>query len=77
MEWVAFIISIIALGLSVLAMKRTGGVAEMKKEVESLSSLGESLRKKSADILDRLEKRVRGEEKSTVKQDGGESSKTE
>lgn len=35
----------------------------MKKQVESIFSLGESLREKRADILDRLEKKVRGEEK--------------
>lgn len=63
MEWVAFILSILALVISFLALKRAGGVREVKKEIESLSSMGESLRKKSADILDRLEKRVRGEEK--------------
>jgi len=37
--------------------------------MESLSSLGESLRKKTADILDRLEKRVRGDEKSSGKEE--------
>lgn len=78
MEWVALIIAIIALGLSTWALKRTGGLnemkekvdtlsslglTEMKKQVESLSSLGESLREKTADILDRIEKKVRGEEK--------------
>ena len=77
MEWAAFILSIAALGISLLVLRRTGGIGEMKKEMDSLSSLGESLRKKTADILDRLEKRVRGEEKLTVKEDGGEPSKTE
>jgi len=69
MEWVAFILSIAALGISLLALRRTGGIGEMKKEMESLSSLGESLRKKTADILDRLEKRVRGDEKSSGKEE--------
>lgn len=78
MGTVAFIISIVALVLSIWALKRTGGVeemrtkvdalsslglTEMKRQVESLSSLGESLRERTADILDRLEKKVRGEEK--------------
>jgi len=78
MEWITFIIAIVALGLSIWALKRTGGLVEMKskvdalsslgltevkKQVESLSTLGESLREKTADILDRLEKKVRGEEK--------------
>jgi len=78
MEWIAFIIAIVSLVLSIWSLKRTGGLdemkvkvdnlsslglTEMKKQVESLSSLGESLREKTADILDRLEKKVRGEEK--------------
>jgi hypothetical protein len=78
MEWVAFIVAVGALTLSVWALKRTGGLADMtkqvdslsslgltelKKQVESLSSTGETFRKKTADLLERLEKRVRGEEK--------------
>jgi uncharacterized protein YoxC len=78
MEWITFIIAVVALVLSIWALKRTGGLVEMKtkvdalsslglkemkKQVDSLSSLSESLREKTADILDRLEKKVRGEEK--------------
>ena len=78
MVWITFIIAVVALVLSIWALKRTGGLVEMKtkvdalsslglkemkKQVDSLSSLSESLREKTADILDRLEKKVRGEEK--------------
>ena len=78
MGWIAFIISIIALVLSIWALKPTGrveemktkvdalsslGLTEMKKQVEKLSTLSESLREKTANILDRLEKKARGEEK--------------
>jgi uncharacterized protein YoxC len=78
MEWVAFIIAVVALVLSIWALMRTGGLVEMKskvdalsslglmemkKQVESLSSMGDSLREKTADILDRVEKKIRGEEK--------------
>lgn len=69
MEWAAFILSIVALGLSLWAVRRTGGVAEMKKQVESLSSLGESLRKKTADLLDVVEKKVRGEKPTAEKEE--------
>jgi hypothetical protein len=72
MEWVTLIISVIALGLSIWAIKRTGGLKEMKKEIESVSSLGESLRKKTADILDRVEKKVRGDEKPEEKTKEGD-----
>jgi hypothetical protein len=43
----------------------------MKKEIESVSSLGESLRKKTADVLDRVEKKVRGNEKPEEKKERG------
>ena len=49
----------------------------MKKEIESVSSLGESLRKKTADVLDRVEKKVRGDEKPEEKIKEGESIKKE
>ncbi len=68
MEWIAFVISLVALGFSALALKRTGGLAEMKKEAEFL-------RKGTADLLDRMEKRVRGEEKTEEKKPGEDPGK--
>lgn len=82
MEWVALIFSVVALALSFWALKRTGGLGEMKTKVDSLSSLGltemkkqveslsplaDSLRGKTADLLNRIEKKVRGEEKPEEK----------
>jgi hypothetical protein len=82
MEWLAFIFSVLALVLSVWALRRTGGLAEMKTKVENLSSLGltemkkqmeslsplaDSLRGKTADLFNLLEKKVRGEEKPEEK----------
>ncbi len=75
MEWLALIISVIALILSIWAVKTIGGMKEIKKEVESLSSLGESLRKKTADLLDRVEKKVRGEEREEKREDQKEDQK--
>jgi uncharacterized protein YoxC len=78
MGWITLIVAIVAVIFSIWALKRTGGLdemktkvdtfsslglAEMKKQVESFSSMSESLREKTADVLDRLEKKVRGEEK--------------
>ena len=92
MEWVALILAVGALVISIWAPKKTGGLVdmktkvdslsslgltEMKKQVESLSTTGETLRRKTADILDRLEKRVRGEEKIEEKKEGGDSIKKE
>ena len=75
MEWVTLIVSVIALGFSISAIKRTGGLKEMKKQIESVSSLGESLRKKTADVLDRVEKKVRGDEKPEEKIKEGSAEK--
>lgn len=88
MEWIALILAVVALILSIWAIKRTGGLVEMKAKVDALSSLGltemkkqvesiaESFREKTADILDRLEKKVRGEEKreegDSIKKEEGE-----
>ncbi|MBM4330088.1 MAG: hypothetical protein FJ117_02490 [Deltaproteobacteria bacterium] len=75
MEWIALVLAVGALLISIWALKRTGGLADIKAKVDALSSLGltemkkqvesiaESFREKTADILDRLEKKVRGEEK--------------
>ena len=41
---ITFIIAIIALVISVLAYRRTGGARELKKTVDSLSSSMESLK---------------------------------
>ena len=62
MATLALIISIIALVLALLAYYRVGGVADLKKQTEVLSNVGDaiakatdSLRDKTADILDRME----------------------
>jgi hypothetical protein len=46
-----FIISIVALIISLLAYQRTGGAKEMKKTVDSLSSTMESLKERTGDSL--------------------------
>ena len=54
---VTFIISIIALIISILAYRRTGGARELKKTVDSLSSTMESFRDRTGDSLrDQIEK---------------------
>lgn len=48
---ITFIISIIALIISVLAYRRTGGARELKKTVNSLSSSMESLKDRAGEEL--------------------------
>jgi ABC-type transport system involved in cytochrome bd biosynthesis fused ATPase/permease subunit len=72
----ALIISFISLGISILAYHRTGGTTELlrkvessvssedlKKQMDALTAMTDSLREKTADALDRLEKVIRKAEK--------------
>lgn len=76
MEGITLLIAVVALVLSILAYQRTGGTAELKRhfdstassvdlkhQVETLTAIVDSLRDKTADALDRLEKTIRKTEK--------------
>jgi hypothetical protein len=73
---VALIISLISLGLSILALHRTGMTFDLKKKIESsgppedlknqvdaMIAMTDALREKTADALDRLEKVIRKTDK--------------
>jgi len=70
MVTVALIISIVALVIAIVAYYRTGGVADLKKQIEALTRAGEtivseatdSLRDKTADVLEKVGETVRGDE---------------
>ena len=69
MEILALVIAIIALVIAIAAYHKAGGVAGLKKQTEVLTNVGDtvakatdSLRDKTADILDRMEAVVRGTE---------------
>ncbi len=77
MEAITLLIAVAALVISILAYQRTGGIADLKrqlssttssvdlqKQIEALVELTGSLRDKTADALDRLEKLIRKTEKS-------------
>ena len=72
----ALVISLISIGISLLVYHRTGGTAELikkietgvssddlKKQMDTLTAMTDSLRQKTADALDRLEKVIRKTEK--------------
>ena len=66
MAIVSLIISIIALVCAYAAYTKSGGSAEeMKRKLEDLGMHTETLRNRVADILETVEKKVRGEEKKT------------
>jgi hypothetical protein len=73
----ALVISLISIGISILAYHRTGGTTDLirkiesgvssedlKKQMDTLTTMTDSLREKTADALDRLEKVIRKTEKS-------------
>lgn len=76
MEGITLLIAVVALIIAILAYQRTGGTAELKrqidagvsspelkKQVDALAAMTDSLREKTADALDRLEKVIRKTEK--------------
>ena len=67
MEGITLLIAVVALIIAILAYQRTGGTADLKRQVEStispldlkkqvdsLAAMTDSLREKTADALDRL-----------------------
>jgi hypothetical protein len=60
MAGLAFVISIVALVVSYLAYRQSGGTVELKTKVEQLGITTDTMRDKLADVLSRMEKAVRG-----------------
>ena len=60
MEIMTLVISVVALLIAVLAYRRTGGIQDLRRQVSTLSSVTDTLRTKTANTLDRMEKTVRG-----------------
>jgi hypothetical protein len=76
MDGITLLIAVVALIISILAYQRAGGAADgrrqmdsgesfsdLKKQVDSLGTLTDALREKTADALERLEKVLRKTEK--------------
>jgi pilus assembly protein TadC len=76
MEAITLLIAVAALIIAILAYQRTGGTAELKRQLESkispadlkkqmdtLAAMTDALRERTADALDRLEKGIRKAEK--------------
>ena len=84
MGTLALIIAIIALFLAFMAYQKVGGLGDLKKQTEILTQIGDaiikatnSLREKTADVLDKMEAGLRAREqkagaKKETKEEGGE-----
>ena len=64
MEAITLLIALLALAIAVIAFQRTGGIRELRQEVETLSSRSESVRDRTANVLDRFGQVVRGKNKT-------------
>jgi hypothetical protein len=64
MEVFALIIALVALVVAAMAFQRSGGMKDLRDRVEGLGSRTETARERTADILGRLERRIRGKEKT-------------
>lgn len=71
MEVLTLLIAVIALVIAVIALQRTGGIQDLRHQLEEISAKSEgtakSAREAVADALDRLEHLVRGQ-KSEAKE---------
>jgi hypothetical protein len=77
MDILALILSVIALGMATFALKRTGGIQDIRNQVDALGTdvkrqlgtlgtkteaVGGAMREKTAEALGRLEQLVRGKD---------------
>lgn len=80
MEFLTLILAVIALVVAILAYQRVGGVADLKKQIDhitssvdlkrsidSLTATADTLREKTAEAIGKLEDAVRGEGKMEEK----------
>lgn len=68
MEVLTLLISVVALVIATIAFQRTGGLKELKRQVDAASSKSGPVRDRTADVLERLERIVRGKEKSSTQE---------
>lgn len=70
MEVLTLLIAVVALVIAILAFQRTGGIHDLRRQMEDLSEKTEhatkSARDVTADALSRLETFIRGQQKPTA-----------
>ena len=58
-----FIIAVVALAIAIVAYRRTDGITDLKGGGDSLDSVTDSIKEKTADALGKMEKSLRKTEK--------------
>jgi len=71
MEVITLLIAVVALVIAVMAFVRTGGIGDLRRQLDAVSARTESARDRTADVLDRLERLIRGKEKPPSEPEGG------
>ncbi len=66
MEFITFVIAVAALLIAGVAFQRTGGIQELKRQVENRKFKTDSVRHRTADVLDKLEGVVRGKKRGVA-----------
>ena len=77
MIFLTFIIAVIALVLAIVAFRRTGGMSDLKEEVNSLDSVTETLREKTANAFEKMEKVLRKADKEGAPEAEAESTESD
>lgn len=76
METFTLVIAVVALVLAIIAFMRTGGIGDLRRQLDTVSGKTETARDRTADALDRLERLIRGREKPPSEPEGGSGGST-
>ncbi len=63
MQFITFMIAVLALVIALVAFQRTGGIEDLRRQVETLTSKTGSVSDQIANMLDRFEGFIRGNDK--------------
>ncbi len=63
MQFITFMIAVLALVIALVAFQRTGGIEDLRRQVETLTSKTGSVSDQIANMLDRFERIIRGNDK--------------
>ncbi len=72
MTLLSLLLSIVALVLAAMAFSRTGGMRDVRQQLDALSSKAGGARELAANTIDKLEDMVRGGEKPVSSEKPGE-----
>lgn len=72
LDVLTFLIAVAALIIAIAAYARTGGMRDLRRQVDSITSTTEGMREKTADVLSRMERLIRGREKAPPEQERAE-----